>query len=610
MRPAHREARPALALAVAVVLALPATSAAAGQVSLRPAAGAPGSRLTLKGSGFQAHKRVTIAAAGRRARTARASRHGTFTVTLTVPARTGWLRIVSRRGPRRVVNRFHVVPSGGGSDVAELASSRGPRVRFSPLTVRAGGFVRIRGRGYRGRVRLRITAFGHRRTVRTTRRGRISVDVKVPAAQAPGARRIQLRGGRVRFRVRVRVLASAPPATAGPASLTLPRITGAARAGAVLTASAGTWRATAPLEYAYAWQRCTPDGTRCAAISGATAPSYNVLDGDRGYRLRVLVTASNAAGSATAASPPTAVATSMPGVAKAPTLPTVARQGQTITVTSAVFTGSGPRKVATQWQRCGNTCADIGGDETSYKPWSADVGYRLQVVQTATGAGGTIQVTSNKTDPVQPAAAKTGVVALWHMNDSGSTMTDSAGHHNGTLHAVSTGLAGFSGTAFGFNGTSSYVTVPQAGDLSAVDQNVTLTIHMKTPVLPPSTVDDWDVIRSAGGYYDGDEYKMEYAPDGTAHCSFKGSGGYLEVVSSPSKPLADGNWHTIQCVKTKTAVETVVDGTVYSHRVTIGTIDITRGMIVGAHSNTAGVGTSEFYDGALDEASLVFSPAA
>jgi hypothetical protein len=407
----------------------------------------------------------------------------------------------------------------------------------------------------------------------------------------------------------VRVLARAVP-PARPASLAAPRISGSAHAGGVLTANAGVWRASAPLEYAYAWQRCAADAGRCTGIAGATAPTYTVLDADRGYRLRVVVTASNTAGAATAPSALTAVVTSMPGASRAPQLPLVAQQGRTIKVVSAVFTGSAPRRVITQWQRCANACTDIGQDQTSYKPWSADVGYRLQVVQTATSATGTIQVTSNKTDPVQPAATKTGVVALWHMNDSGSTMLDAAGGHNGTLHSVSTGLAGFSGTAFGFNGTKSYVSVPQAADLSAVNQNVTLTIRMKTRLLPPSTVEDWDVIRSAGGYYDGDEYKMEYAPDGTAHCSFKGSAGYVEVVSSPSRPLNNGAWHTIQCVKTKTAVETVVDGTVYSRRVTIGAIEITRGMILGAHSNTSGAGTSEFYDGALDEASLVFSPAA
>jgi hypothetical protein len=153
------------------------------------------------------------------------------------------------------------------------------------------------------------------------------------------------------------------------------------------------------------------------------------------------------------------------------------------------------------------------------------------------------------------------------MDDLGATMADSAGSHDGTLHEVTTGvLPAWAGTAFGFNGDHSYVTVPVAADLSPVDQDVTLTIRMKASLLPPPPSQDWDLIRSAGGYYDGDEYKMEYAPDGTAHCAFKGNGatGYKEVASSGGAPLNDGSWHTIQCIKTSTQVRTVVDGVVYA----------------------------------------------
>jgi concanavalin A-like lectin/glucanase superfamily protein len=188
-------------------------------------------------------------------------------------------------------------------------------------------------------------------------------------------------------------------------------------------------------------------------------------------------------------------------------------------------------------------------------------------------------------------------------------MTDSAGHHDGAMRNVATGVAGFSGTAFGFNGASSYGTVANATDLSAVSHNVTLTMHMRATALPPPTIQDWDLIRSSGGYYDGDEYKMEYAPDGTAHCSFKGDGatGYKEVASSAARPLDDGRWHTVQCVKTQTQVKTVVDGTVYAQSAVIGNIVLTQGLIVGAHPNAAGQGGSEFYNGTLDEASLAFS---
>lgn len=63
--------------------------------------------------------------------------------------------------------------------------------------------------------------------------------------------------------------------------------------------------------------------------------------------------------------------------------------------------------------------------------------------------------------PSALASASTGTVALWHMDEtSGTTMFDSVGTHNGTLHSVQLGQTGFSGRSYGFNGSSSYVAVP------------------------------------------------------------------------------------------------------------------------------------------------------
>ncbi|HWH44575.1 MAG TPA: carboxypeptidase-like regulatory domain-containing protein [Thermoleophilaceae bacterium] len=75
--------------------------------------------------------------------------------------------------------------------------------------------------------------------------------------------------------------------------------------GAVARAVRGDWTGDGN-SYAYAWQRCSADGVSCAAIEGATTPSYLISDADVGRRLRVVVTASNAEGSTSAASPATA----------------------------------------------------------------------------------------------------------------------------------------------------------------------------------------------------------------------------------------------------------------------------------------------------------------
>ena len=89
-----------------------------------------------------------------------------------------------------------------------------------------------------------------------------------------------------------------------PASnLAPPEIAGTPRVGELLQASAGFWAGTPPLTFSYRWQRCA---RRCADIPRATDAGYRVRPADAGRRLRVLVTARNAA----APAPPAASARS------------------------------------------------------------------------------------------------------------------------------------------------------------------------------------------------------------------------------------------------------------------------------------------------------------
>src|SRR5204862_73686 len=81
-----------------------------------------------------------------------------------------------------------------------------------------------------------------------------------------------------------------------------------------------------------------------------------------------------------------------------------------------------------------------------------------------------------------------------HMDEtSGSVMHDSVAGHDGTLFSVALGQPGFLGAAFGFNGSSSYVSVPSASDLNPGSSNITITIHLKTTSAPATP--DWDLIR-------------------------------------------------------------------------------------------------------------------
>jgi Ig domain of plant-specific actin-binding protein len=92
-----------------------------------------------------------------------------------------------------------------------------------------------------------------------------------------------------------------------PASSAQPVISGEPREGATLTVSNGSWTGDQPFTFTYQWQRCDRTGGSCAAISGATARTYQLTNADVDRTLRAVVTARNNAGSTAATTVPTAV---------------------------------------------------------------------------------------------------------------------------------------------------------------------------------------------------------------------------------------------------------------------------------------------------------------
>jgi hypothetical protein len=71
--------------------------------------------------------------------------------------------------------------------------------------------------------------------------------------------------------------------------------------GVTVTTTNGTWTGT-PTSYTYQWQRDNSGDGSYSNITGATASTYTLVEADVGCTLRCLVTATNAAGSATAPS--------------------------------------------------------------------------------------------------------------------------------------------------------------------------------------------------------------------------------------------------------------------------------------------------------------------
>ncbi len=75
-----------------------------------------------------------------------------------------------------------------------------------------------------------------------------------------------------------------------------PTISGTLEDGSTLGAEAGVWTGVAPITFGYQWRRCNGSGEACSDVPGATNSTYEAGFEDLGHRLRVLLTATNAAG--------------------------------------------------------------------------------------------------------------------------------------------------------------------------------------------------------------------------------------------------------------------------------------------------------------------------
>ncbi len=216
------------------------------------------------------------------------------------------------------------------------------------------------------------------------------------------------------------------PGVVAPTSTAEPVIGGTPQVGSVLQGSRGTWQGTAPLRFTYQWRRCqgtgAPDASDCPVISGATGATYTARRIDLGSRLRLRVTATNAAGSATATSNATGVVAAAPAVpepprpAGPPAVRGTTRIGQTLASTSGSWTGTAPIAFAYRWWRCGanggtpdgSGCTAIpGATRATYRLTRADVGARLRVRVSASNRAGSASVVSGPTAAIQAQAAPT-----------------------------------------------------------------------------------------------------------------------------------------------------------------------------------------------------------
>jgi hypothetical protein len=217
-----------------------------------------------------------------------------------------------------------------------------------------------------------------------------------------------------------------------------PTITGTAQQGDTLSVSNGNWD-NDPTQFGYVWEDCDSTGTVCTPISGAASTStYTVQSTDVGSTIEAIVTASNPGGQGSATSNATQTVlppAPTPVSGKAPVLSGNAQQGDTLSVTNGSWNNN-PTGYTYAWEDCntaGTTCAPISGAASSsmYTVQSTDVGSTIEVVVTASNAGGGNPATSDSTKTVLPVAPTvTGAPGIGGTPQQGVTLTASNGSWN------------------------------------------------------------------------------------------------------------------------------------------------------------------------------------
>jgi Subtilase family/PASTA domain/Divergent InlB B-repeat domain/Fibronectin type III domain/WD40-like Beta Propeller Repeat len=243
---------------------------------------------------------------------------------------------------------------------------------------------------------------------------------------------------------------------ANSAAPSLGGLSGGAVVGETLEVGSGKWSPSAGESLTYAWSRCNAAGSSCVPVAGADS-TYLVGAADLGSRLRATVTATNAAGSATADSATSEVVQVARPVATAlPTISGTVVPGHALSVGSnGTWTGS--PAFAYQWRRCaedGGDCSNIGGATSpSYTATVADAGSTIRLEVVGTNAGG--QTFAASAAALSVPSAPAGVTAV-------------AGDGQATI--------GFPPASSGGSPVASYTATASPGGLTATGAGSPLTV--------------------------------------------------------------------------------------------------------------------------------------
>jgi hypothetical protein len=163
-------------------------------------------------------------------------------------------------------------------------------------------------------------------------------------------------------------------ATTAPKNTAPPAISGTTQVGEEVTAGRGTWTG-GTRSYVFQWQRCDVTGEGCADVAGATGASYGVRAADRDHTLRVVVTATNLAGSTSASSDATGVVQGAAGSSSPPVVATTRRP--TVVILSVRFVG---QRVFARFRACDDSRKNLRFLERDSKPGTRSYSRRFRTL--------------------------------------------------------------------------------------------------------------------------------------------------------------------------------------------------------------------------------------
>ena len=246
-------------------------------------------------------------------------------------------------------------------------------------------------------------------------------------------------------------------ANATPSNASPPSVFGNAQQGQTLTSATDGWTGSTPITLSYQWQDCAAGGGSCGPIDGATSASYLLGSADVGRTVRLVVTATNSAGSSSFTSLATATIAASSAIPTPTTAPTISgnpQQGTLLTASTGSWTGS-PGDFSFQWTQCdssGAGCSTIAtATRQNYLPTSADVGHALRVEVTAANSNGATLATTAPTTAIGSSnAAVLGRASIGPLQTGGrGGQLDANGPYTLTTPATVSTLSAYLGTPFG-----------------------------------------------------------------------------------------------------------------------------------------------------------------